>query len=76
MGAKYNCTVDSNKPAYTFYVLTTPAEGATSVNLIMDSNIRIGGEAVKETNPTEEQKGLVAWITQCGYEREDVGGTA
>ena len=60
-GAKYNCTVDPNKPAYTFYVLTTAAEGAESVNLIMDSNIRTGGEAVKETNPTAEQKGLVAW---------------
>ena len=75
-GAKYSCTVDPNKPAYTFYVLTTPAEGATSVNLIMDSNIRTGGEAVKEATPTAEQKGLVAWITQTDYEREEVGGKA
>ena len=75
-GAKYNCTVDPNKPAYTFYVLNTPAEGATSVNLIMDSNIRIGGEAVKETTPASDKIGLVAWITQSDYEREDVGGTA
>jgi len=73
-GAKYNCTVDPNKPAYTFYVLNTPAEGADSVNLIMDSNIRTGGEAVKETTPTD--KGLVAWITQTDYERDDIGGTA
>ena len=76
-GDKYECDVDPNKEGYDqiFYVLTTPASGATSVNLIMDSNIRTGGEAVKEATPTAEQKGLVAWITQTDYEREDVGGT-
>ncbi len=62
-GDKYTCTVDPNKPAYTFYVLNTVVKGATNVNLIMDSNIRTGGEAVQETNPKEEQKGLVAWTS-------------
>lgn len=61
-GAKYNCKVDPNKDEYTFYVLTSVNANATTVNLIMDSNIRIDGEAVKEENPTEAQKGLVAWI--------------
>ena len=77
-GDKYECDVDPNKEGYDqiFYVLTTPASGATSVNLIMDSNIRTGGEAVKEATPTAEQKGLVAWITQTDYERDDIGGTA
>ena len=74
LGDKYTCTVDPNKPAYTFYVLTTPENG--SINLIMDSNIRTGGEAVKEATPTVEQRGLVAWITQTDYERNDIGGKA
>ena len=65
LGDKYTCTVDPNKPAYTFYVLTTPENG--SVNLIMDSNIRTGGEAVKEANPTVEQRGLVAWLNESDY---------
>ena len=60
-GAKYNCTVDPNKPAYTFYVLNTPAEGADSVNLIMDSNITRTGAAIKDTNPSDT--GLVAWTS-------------
>lgn len=73
-GAKYTCKVDPNKDPYTFYVLTAPDANATTVNMIMDSNIRTGGEVVKESTPTEDQKGLVAWITQSDYEREDVGG--
>ena len=50
-GDKYECDVDPNKVGYdyTFYVLNSTS---TKVNLIMDSNIRTGGEAVKETNPT------------------------
>mgnify|MGYP003300229766 CR=1 FL=1 len=60
-GAKYNCTVDPNKPAYTFYVLNTPAQGATSVNLIMDSNITRTGIAIKEENPSDY--GLVEWTS-------------
>jgi len=76
-GDKYECDVDPNKEGYDyiFYVLTTPSEGATSVNLIMDSNIRTGGEAVKEANPTEAQRGLVEWISKNDYTREDIGGT-
>lgn len=46
-GDKYSCKVDPNKPRYTFYVLNT--EG-TSVNLIMDSNIRSDGTPVKDTS--------------------------
>ena len=47
-GDKYECDVDPNKEGYdyTFYVLTSATSG--SVNLIMDSNINISGEAVKE----------------------------
>ena len=63
VGDKYECKVDPNKDAYTFYVLTIPLSGSDSVNLIMDSNIRTGGEAVKESEPTEEQKAWVKWIT-------------
>ena len=61
MGAKYNCKVDPNKEPYTFYVLSVEED---SVNLIMDSNIRTGGEPVKEENPTEEQYGYVAWNSE------------
>ena len=67
-GDKYECDVDPNKEGYdhTFYVLNTPAAGADSVNLIMDSNIRTGGEAVKEATPTD--KGLVAWTSWSYFE--------
>ena len=59
-GDKYECDVDPNKEGYDyiFYVLTTPASGATSVNLIMDSNINISGNAVKGI---ETDLGKVAW---------------
>ena len=69
--SKYECKVDPNKKPYTFYILSyldkdgkiiTDKTNAVSVNLIMDSNIRIGGEAVKESTPSENQKGLVSWI--------------
>ena len=73
-GDKYECDVDPNKEGYDqiFYVLTNATSG--SVNLIMDSNITRTGDAIKDANPTD--KGLVAWITQTDYEREDVGGKA
>ena len=73
-GDKYECDVDPNKEGYDqiFYVLTNAASG--SVNLIMDSNITRTGDAIKDANPTD--KGLVAWITQTDYERDDIGGTA
>ena len=81
-GDKYTCTVDPNKPAYTFYVLNTvevpenAKPGEVSVNLIMDSNITRTGEAVKEATPASDKTGLVEWITQTDYEREDIGGKA
>ena len=79
--SKYECKVDPNKAPYTFYVLSyldqegnivTDKTNAKSVNLIMDSNIRTGGEPVKEANPTAAQNGIVAWINQGDY--ESVGG--
>jgi len=59
-GDKYECDVDPNKEGYDqiFYVLTTPATGATSVNLIMDSNINISGNAVKGE---ESDLGRLPW---------------
>lgn len=73
-GDKYLCKADPSRESYTFFVLsyndednniTENIEEAVSVNLIMDSNIRTGGEPVKETNPTGSQKGTVAW--DLGY---------
>ena len=54
-GTKYNCKVDPNKDPYTFYVLNSTS---TEVNLIMDSNINISGNAVKGE---ESDLGLVEW---------------
>jgi len=70
-GDKYECDVDPGKSGYDqmFYVLNSDG---TSVNLIMDSNINISGDAVKEG---VADLGLVAWITQSDYIREDIGGT-
>lgn len=34
-GAKYNCKVDPNKEPYTFYVLTSPKEGDTTISIVM-----------------------------------------
>ena len=69
-GDAYNCKVDPNEDPYKFYVLTTPEEDSDMVNLIMDSNIRENGEAVKETTPTTEQIGTIPWITNSDYESE------
>ena len=57
-GDKYECDVDPNKEGYDyiFYVLTSATSG--SVNLIMDSNINISGNAVKGE---ESDLGLEAW---------------
>ena len=51
-GDKYECDVDPNKEGYdhTFYILTTPEEGATSINLIMDRNICEDGNEATENN--------------------------
>jgi hypothetical protein len=76
VGYKYNCKVDPNSARYNFFVLSYndengniifDKENAKSVNLIMDSNIRTGGEPVKEENPTDEQKGLVHWINNDSF---------
>ena len=48
MGDEYLCEVKDGVK-YTFYILNTPETGATSVNLIMDSNIRADGTPVKDT---------------------------
>jgi len=71
-GYEYECKVDPNKAPYAFYVLTTPEEGATSVNLIMDSNINISGEAIKDGSL---DLGTVAWMEKVDYINKDVGGT-
>ena len=75
IGSKYNCKVDPKKDEYTFFILSyNDKDGnvirdesqAETINLIMDSNIRINGESVKEEEPTVEQKGLVRWQTTGG----------
>ena len=53
MGDEYTCEVKEGT-SYTFYVLSTTE---TSVNLIMDSNVRSDGTPVKDTT----NLGLVAW---------------
>ena len=69
-GDKYECKVDPNKDPYTFYVLsysdkygniTEELSNATSINLIMDSNINKLGVAIKSNSITD--KGSVAWNT-------------
>ena len=81
-GAKYECKVDPNKDQYTFYILSyldesgnivTNKDNAVSVNLIMDSNIRTGGEPVKEEKPIGEQKALMPWISGEKYYEENGG---
>ena len=64
-GAKYNCKVDPNRDPYIFYVLTSATENSATVNMIMDSNIRKDGTAIKEENPTD--KGLVEWMNETDY---------
>ena len=69
-GAKYECKVDPNKESYTFYVLTTPTEDDTSINLIMDQNINSDGTPAGETGTTkngENVYNLVAWISKDDY---------
>ncbi len=54
-GAKYSCEVKEGT-SYNFYVLTTPEEGETTINLIMDRNICEDG-----TPATAENKCFVAY---------------
>ncbi len=63
-GAKYSCEV-SPGVSYNFYVLTTPAEGDTTINLIMDRNIYYDGTSGSETTSTNT--GLVAWMSDSTY---------
>ena len=60
-GAKYSCEVKPGT-SYNFYVLKTPAEGDTTINLIMDQNICEDG-----TLATTENTCLVAWISELNY---------
>ena len=64
-GAKYSCEVKEGT-SYNFYVLTTPAEGDTTINLIMDRNICEDG-----TPATAENKCLVAWLSKDDYINND-----
>ena len=59
VGAKYTCEVKPGT-SYNFYVLTTPTEGDTTINLIMDRNICEDGTP---TDASKENKCLVAWQT-------------
>ena len=71
MGAKYECIVDPERPAYTFYVLTTPKSGDTTINLIMDQNINSDGTPAGTTRVTKQdnplQYNLVEWINNEDY---------
>ena len=67
-GYKYECKVDPNKDAYTFYVLNSTE---SSVNLIMDSNINISGEPVK----LGEYEGTVEWLSKDDYMKPEIGGS-
>ena len=64
-GAKYSCEVKEGT-SYNFFVLTTPAEGDTTINLIMDRNICEDG-----TPATAENKCLVAWLSKDDYINND-----
>ena len=75
-GDKYECKVDPNKEPYTFYVLTTPTAGDTTINLIMDQNINSAGTPAGMTGVTKNGDNvynLVAWISTEEY-YEDSGG--
>jgi len=76
-GAKYNCKVDPNKDEYIFYVLTSATANATTVNMIMDSNIKKDGTPLKEYASLDqmEQSGIVPWISKVDYISEEVGGS-
>ena len=75
-GAKYSCEVKEGT-SYNFYVLTTPKEGDTTINLIMDQNINSDGtpagmtEVLQSTNAT--QYNLVTWFSKESY--VSAGGT-
>lgn len=76
-GTKYNCKVDPNKDAYTFYVLKTPTSEATTIDLIMDQNINSDGTPAGLTGVTKEenpnQYNLVAWFNENGLATNEYG---
>ena len=49
LGDKYECKVDPNNKAYTFYVLSTEEDGST--NLIMDRNMCEDGTPTDTNKP-------------------------
>ena len=55
-GAKYSCEVKEGV-SYNFYVLTTPAEGSKTINLIMDRNMCSDG------TPTDANKSDKCLVT-------------
>ena len=69
-GAKYSCEVKPGT-SYNFYVLTTPADGAETINLIMDQNINSDGTPAGMTGVTQStnasQYNLVAWISDSTH---------
>ncbi len=68
-GAKYSCEVKEGT-SYNFYVLTTPKEGDTTINLIMDQNINSDGTPAGMTGVTkngENVYNLVAWMSNSDY---------
>ena len=68
-GAKYSCEVKEGT-SYNFYVLKTPAEGDTTINLIMDQNINSDGTPAGMTGTTkngENVYNLVAWISDSTH---------
>jgi len=74
-GAKYTCEVKP-ETSYTFYILSTPAEGATSINLIMDQNINSDGTPAGMTGTTksgENVYNLVAWNNESGQKTNAYG---
>jgi len=56
-GAKYNCKVDPNKDAYTFYLIDNNEDGTS--DLIMNANINASGEVV--IPGVTSDIGLVEW---------------
>ena len=57
-GSKYDCKVDPNKDSITFYVLNTPKENSTTIDLIMNINIGKDGEGVVSWSGEYDTEGL------------------
>ena len=74
-GAKYSCEVKPGT-SYNFYVLTTPADGAETINLIMDQNINSDGTPAGMTGTTKSGENiynLVAWNNESGQSTNAYG---